>query len=54
VTRGLRSLLFEIEPTDPVTFVGTAAAVLLMAALAALVPAIRAMRTDPVAALRAS
>jgi predicted permease len=52
-TRGLRSLLFEIEPTDPVTFVGTAAAVLLMAALAALVPAIRAMRTDPVAALRA-
>jgi putative ABC transport system permease protein len=51
-TRALGGLLFQIAPTDPTTL---AAAVLLLALaglLAALGPAVRATRVDPVAALR--
>jgi predicted permease len=51
-TRGLRGMLFGIAPTDPVTF-GAALLVLALAGLAAaLGPALRATRIDPVAALR--
>ena len=53
-TRALQSLLFEIQPLDPVTFVGTAVVTAAMATLAALAPAIRAMRVDPVQTLRSS
>jgi putative ABC transport system permease protein len=52
-TRLLAGLLFGIGPADPATFVATAASLALVAALASLVPALRAIRTDPVDALRA-
>jgi putative ABC transport system permease protein len=52
VTRYLRSVLFEVQPTDPVTL-AAAAMVLAATALAACsVPAWRASKVDPVVALR--
>jgi putative ABC transport system permease protein len=45
-------LLFRTAPTDTATFVATAAALALVAVAASLVPAVRAVRTDPVDALR--
>ncbi|MGQ0735397.1 MAG: ABC transporter permease [Acidobacteriota bacterium] len=53
LTRGLRGLLYEIAPTDPLTFVAVAVMLLVVAGLATLVPARRAMRVSPVTALRA-
>ena len=47
-------LLFGISPTDPVTFVGVGALLLLMAVVAAAVPARRARSVDPAVALRAN
>ena len=46
------SLLFGVEPTDPVTFIGMIAVLFAVAGLAGLIPAIRASRTDPLTALR--
>ena len=51
-TRLLQSLLFEVRPTDPGTLVAVAAGLVLLAALASWLPARRAMRVDPVEALR--
>ena len=51
-TRALATLLFEITPSDPVTFVSVAAGLLTIATGASLVPALRAMRVDPVSVLR--
>jgi predicted permease len=48
----MRGMLYEIDPADPVTFASVAALVLIVATLAALVPARRAMRVDPMIALR--
>jgi predicted permease len=45
-------LLYGISPTDPLTFIVVPAVLLLVAAVAVLVPARRAARTDPLAALR--
>ena len=50
--RGLRTILFGIEPTDPLTLVTVGASMLLVSLLAVAVPALRAMRVDPVVALR--
>jgi putative ABC transport system permease protein len=51
-SRLLSGLLFDVAPTDPVTYLVTIAALLLVAVTAALIPARRATRTDPVEALR--
>jgi ABC-type antimicrobial peptide transport system permease subunit len=51
-TRLLASLLFGVGPTDPATFVATAAALAIVAGVASLLPALRAVRTDPMDALR--
>ena len=51
-TRVLSSLLFETRPNDPVTFVGVAALLAIVAIVAGLVPARRASRVDPLVALR--
>ena len=51
-SRALVSLLFEISPTDLTTLGGVSFVLLLVAAAAACVPARRAARVDPLAALR--
>jgi len=43
----LTGLLYGIRPTDPISLAGTAAALALVAALAAIVPAVRASRIEP-------
>ena len=53
LTRVLASLLYEISPTDAVTFVAVTALLVAIALLACYLPARRAMRIDPVIALRA-
>ena len=52
VRRVLAALLFGIGPSDPLTIAGAVGVLLLVAAAAAFFPALRAMRTDPMAALR--
>jgi len=47
----LAGLLFDLSPTDPLTWSSSAIAILLIASLAAYVPARRASRIDPVAAV---
>jgi len=49
---GLSSLLFGVRPLDPVTFGGATLLLGAVALAASLVPARRAMRADPIAALR--
>ncbi len=51
-TRALVSLLYDVRARDPVTFAGIAAAVGVVALAASYVPARRAVRIDPVEALR--
>lgn len=52
LSRVLQSLLFEVTPTDPLTLILVACGLLAVSALAAVLPARRAMRVDPMAALR--
>lgn len=52
VSRLMSSLLFGISPADPMTYFAVAVVLTLAAGAAAYVPARRAMRVDPVAALR--
>jgi putative ABC transport system permease protein len=49
----LDTLLYQVHPWDPVTFMGSAAMLLAVAAVACLVPARRASRTSPTEAMRA-
>jgi ABC-type transport system, involved in lipoprotein release, permease component len=53
LVRSLATLLFGVPPLDPLTFVVVPLALTAIAMLACLAPAIRALRADPVAALRA-
>jgi putative ABC transport system permease protein len=52
LTRVLASMLVEVKPTDPVTFVSVAALFLFIAVLASWLPALRAAGLDPTTALR--
>ena len=51
-SRLLTKLLFEVSPADPVSLIGSAALLLVVALIAAYVPARHATRVDPVQALR--
>jgi putative ABC transport system permease protein len=51
-TRLLQGLLFDVSPTDPVTFMAVAASLTAVALAATLLPARRAARVDPLPALR--
>jgi putative ABC transport system permease protein len=53
LTRLLGTLLFEVNPRDPMTFALAFVAMAAASAVACVVPAIRATRTDPVQVLRA-
>jgi putative ABC transport system permease protein len=53
LTRLMESLLYGVKATDPLSFFGVAAILLLVASVAVLIPACRAMSIDPVTALRA-
>src|SRR5215472_6625509 len=53
LTRFMEKMLYGVKPADPVTFGVVAVALLLVAAFACVVPAVRATRLDPVIALRA-
>ena len=52
LTRVLTSLLFEVKPTDPLTFASVAFAFCLVVVAACYIPARRATRVDPMVALR--
>ena len=52
-TRFLQSLLIGVAPLDPWSFAAAALALLLVAIIASALPARRALRVDPVTALRA-
>ncbi len=54
VSRSVESLLYGVEPTDPMIFLAMAVLLLGVAALAGLGPALKAASTDTVEALRAS
>ncbi len=51
-TRVMSSLLYGVSSTDPLTFIGVALLLLLVALAASLVPARKATRVDPIIALR--
>ncbi|HET6978879.1 MAG TPA: ABC transporter permease [Pyrinomonadaceae bacterium] len=50
--RFVRSLLFGVAQTDPLTFIAVPALLILAAGLACLIPARRALKVDPLIALR--
>lgn len=52
ITRMMQALLFGVSPTEPAVFLAIAALLLVVAVLACWVPARRAMRLDPLQALR--
>ena len=52
VARLMRSILFQVTPTDPATVMATLALLLAVGAAATIGPAMRAARLDPVTALR--
>ena len=53
LSRALTSVLYQVSPADPVTFLAAALVLLLAATLASWIPAQRAARLDPVQTLRA-
>jgi len=51
LARLLTAMLYEVTPADPASYAGTTIALLLIAALACVVPARRATRVDPLVAM---
>jgi putative ABC transport system permease protein len=52
LTGMMKTLLFEVQPTDPVTFVGVSLVLALAALIACYLPARKALKVDPLMALR--
>jgi putative ABC transport system permease protein len=52
--RFVRVLLFGVEPTDPVTWITVSVVLMFVGLVACVLPARRAMRIDPAAALKSS
>jgi ABC-type antimicrobial peptide transport system permease subunit len=52
LTRFLQSMLYGISPTDPWTFAAVVLTLAAVASTAALLPALKAARVDPLVALR--
>jgi putative ABC transport system permease protein len=52
LTRYMSSMLYDVKPTDPSTYVAVALVLLAVAFLATYIPARRAAQVDPVIALR--
>ena len=50
----VKSFLFNVAPTDPLVYIAIAVLLVAVALVAALVPALRASRVDPIVALRSS
>jgi ABC-type antimicrobial peptide transport system permease subunit len=50
----VKSFLFNVAPTEPVVYIAIAVLLIAVALVAALVPALRASRVDPIVALRSS
>jgi putative ABC transport system permease protein len=52
LARLMTTMIYQVQPADPLTYVGVTALVFAVAALSALLPARRATRVDPIVALR--
>jgi putative ABC transport system permease protein len=52
LARLMTTMIYQVQPADPLTYVGVTALVFAVAALSALLPARRATRVDPIIALR--
>jgi putative ABC transport system permease protein len=52
VTRAVTSMLYGVSPTDPLSFIGIAVFLTIVAGIASYIPARRAMAVDPMTALR--
>ena len=54
LVRLMKEVLYGVSPTDPITFLVVSATLLIVAAVACLMPARRATMVNPIAALRAN
>jgi ABC-type antimicrobial peptide transport system permease subunit len=54
LSRIVKSFLFNVAPTEPLVYIAIAVLLIAVALVAALVPALRASRVDPIVALRSS
>ena len=52
LTRQMRTMIYGVSTSDPLTFAGVALILMLVATAACYIPARRAMRVDPMTALR--